>query len=95
MISGGLTVVVLLVVAVLRAIGSHWMWSSIALGALGVIGVVAFCAVKHKARTNAEPAADDDDKRDDKSDDKSDDKNNDKSDGKGGGVGEGTIDEVR
>ena len=59
MISGGLTVVVLLVVAVLRAIESHWMWSIIALGALGVIGAVAFCAVKHKARTNAEPADDD------------------------------------
>ena len=90
MISGGLTVVVLLVVAVLHAIESHWMWSIIALGALGVIGVVAFCAVKHKVRTNAEPADDDDDK----SDDKSDDKNNDKSDGKGGGVGGGTTDEV-
>ena len=94
MISGGLTVVVLLVVAVLHAIESHWMWSIIALGALGVIGVVAFCAVKHKARTNAEPADDDDDKSDDKSDDKNNDKSNDKSDDKGGGVGGRTTDEV-
>ena len=59
-ISGALTVVMVLLVAELKAIASHWQASVGAGIALVAIAVVVLGAVGHKERQNAEPTDDDD-----------------------------------
>ena len=58
-ISGSLTVVVVLLIAELKAIASHWQASAGAGVALVAIAAVVVCAVGHKERPNAETADDD------------------------------------
>ena len=61
MISGTLTVVVILFVAAVNAVKSHWQaLVSAALALFAVAGIV-FCTVAHKRRQETEPADDDDD----------------------------------
>jgi len=61
MISGALTVVVILGISAVNAVKSHWQASASAALALFAVVMIVFCAMGHKERQEAEPAADDDD----------------------------------
>ena len=65
-ISGFLTVVVVLAVAAVNKIRSHWQASVSGGAALVALAIVLFCAVGHKERSQAEP--DDDDHEGEKKD---------------------------
>jgi len=58
MASGGLTIVVFLVVHAVRTIEAHWQISTSAALALAALALVAYCAMRHKARSKI---ADDED----------------------------------
>jgi hypothetical protein len=51
MASGGLTIVVFLVVHAVRTIEAHWQISTSAALALAALALVAYCAMRHKARS--------------------------------------------
>ena len=61
MISGALTVVVILGISAVNAVKSHWQASVSAAFALFAVAMIVFCAVGHKTRQETEPADDDDD----------------------------------
>ena len=54
MASGGLTIVVFLVVHAVRTIEAHWQISTSAALALAALALVAYCAMRHKARSTIE-----------------------------------------